>query len=261
MAASNRLAYVQARLQARHGRRPTEDRWRLLEATPDLAGYLQAARATSLNPWVVHLPAESGTHQIERSLRRDWQLYVDEISGWLPPAWRTASQWLGTLPFLQFFLHLIRNEPIPRWMTEDPVLSAVAQADFERRADALTDTRLARIAEPLMAGVPPVTAWLDAWESQWPEQKPSDKEPLGKLRRAFESHISHLLAEPLEHPPGPALRRQLLERFNTAFRRGSGRITAVFAHLGLMALDVERLQGGLVLRTLFPDPTERPQWA
>lgn len=261
MTTSNRLAYVQARLQARHGRRPTDDRWRLLEATPDLPGYLQAARATSLRPWVVHLAAESATHQIERSLRADWQAYVAEIAAWTPTPWQPAAEWLITLPDLPFFVHLVRGEPVPRWMLKDPVLAAVAQTDTERRSEALSATGLARIAGPVRAGVPPITAWLGAWESDWPEADAAGRTALERVRRDFHTHISTILAEPLEHPPGPALRRRIIERFNMAFRRESGRITAVFAHLGLMALDVERLRGGLVLRALFPNPAERPQWA
>lgn len=261
MTTSNRLAYVQARLQARHGQRPTDDRWRLLEATPDLAGYLQAARATSLRPWVVHLPAESGTHQIERSLRRDWKNYVAEISGWLPAAWRPAAAWLGTLPDLPFFVHLARDEAVPRWMLEDPVLAEIGQTDLEHRREALGQTRLSRIATPVLEGAPPVAAWLDAWQRDWPREDAADISALERLRRIFQTHISTILEEPLEHPPGPALRRQIGDRFSMAFRRESGRIAAVFAHLGLMALDLERLRGGLVLRALFPDPAERPQWA
>jgi hypothetical protein len=261
MTTSNRLAYVQARLQARHGRRPTDDRWRLLEATPDLAGYLQAARATSLRPWVVHLPADSGTHQVERSLRRDWKNYVAEISRWLPAAWRPATTWLDTLPDLPFFLHLVRGEAVPRWMLEDPLLTEIAQTDPEQRREALEQTRLSRIAAPLLEGTPPVAAWLDGWQREWPAEDAADMTALRRLRQVFRRHISTILEEPLEHPPGPALRRQINERFNMAFRRESGRIAAVFAHFGLMALDLERLRGGLVLRALFPDPAERPQWA
>jgi len=261
MTTSNRLAYAQARLQARHGRRPTDDRWRLLEATPDLAGYLQAARATSLRPWVVHLAGEAGAHQIERSLRRDWQAYVAEIAAWIPSPWRPAARWLATLPYLPFFVHLTRGEPVPRWMLEDPVLSTVAQTDAERRDEALAATALGRIAGPVKEGVPPVDAWLDAWVTDWPAGDVAGGLALERVRRAFHGHVSTILAAPLQYPPGPALRRRIAERFNMAFRRESGRITAVFAHLGLMALDVERLRGGLVLRALFPVPAERPQWA
>jgi len=261
MTTSNRLAYAQARLQARHGGRPTDERWRLLEASPDLAGYLQTARTTSLRPWVVHLAGDAGNHQIERSLRRDWQGYVAEIAGWIPTAWQPAARWFATLPFLPFFVHLLRGEPVPRWMLEDPVLSAVAQTDTERRREALAATTLGRIAAALGEGVPPVDAWLEAWAAEWPATDTAGAAALGRIRRAFHSHISTILAEPLQYPRGPALRRPIAERFNMVFRRESGRITAVFAHLGLMALDVERLRGGLVLRALFPDPAERPQWA
>lgn len=261
MTTSNRLAYAQARLQARHGRRPTDDRWRLLEATSDLAGYLQAARSTSLRPWVVHLAAEAGTHRIERSLRRDWRTYVAEIAAWIPRPWRPAALWLGTLPDLPFFVHLARSEPAPRWMLEDPALAPLAQTDIERRAEALAATVLAGIAEPIREGAIPVDVWLRAWAERWPTEDPAGGVALERVRRAFHTHIATILAEPLDHPPGPALRRSIAERLTMAFRRESGRITAVFAHLGLMALDVERLRGGLVLRALFPDPAERPQWA
>lgn len=261
MTTSNRLAYAQARLQARHGRRPTDERWRLLEATPDLAGYLQTARSTSLRPWVAQLAGDAGTHQIERSLRRDWQIYVAEVAGWIPAAWQPAARWLATLPFLPFFVHLLRGEPAPRWMLKDPVLAAVAQTDTERRNEALAATMLGRISEPVREGTPPVDAWLGAWVNEWPAADAAGVIALERVRRAFHSHVSTILAEPLQYPPGPALRRRIGERFNMAFRRESGRITAVFAHLGLMALDVERLRGGLVLRALFPDPAERPQWA
>jgi hypothetical protein len=261
MTTSNRLAYAQARLQARHGRRPTDDGWRLLEATPDLAGYLQAARATSLRPWVVHLAGDAGTHQIERSLRQDWQIYVAEVAAWVPSAWQPAARWLATLPYLPFFVHLTRGEPVPRWMLDDAELSEVAQTDTGQRDKALAATHLARIGEPVREGVPPVDAWLAAWVIDWPAADVSGGLALERVRHAFHSHVSTILAEPLQHPPGPALRHRIAERLNMAFRRESGRITAVFAHLGLMALDVERLRGGLVLRALFPDPAERPQWA
>jgi len=255
------LAYAQTRLQARHGQRPSDDRWRVLEATPDLPGYLQAGRATSLRPWVLHLTGEASTHQIERSLRHDWQAYVAEIVDWVPEAWAPATSWLATLPFLPFFVHLARGEPAPRWMLDDPVLVTVAQADADRREEALATTSLGRISEPVRDGKPPVDAWLDAWVAEWPVRDVPGRRALERVRRAFHVHVSTILAEPLQYPPGPALRRRIAERFTVAFRRESGRITAVFAHLGLMALDVERLRGGLVLRALFPDPAERPQWA
>ena len=258
---ASRLPYAQARLQARHGRRPTDDRWRLLEATADLAGYLQAARSTSLRPWVVHLAGDADPHRIERSLRRDWTAYVSEVAGWVPQAWRPPVRWLATLPYLPFFVHLARGRSAHGWMLDDPVMAGLAQADAERRSEALAASALGPLLDPVRGGTPPVDAWLEAWIVGWPGDAPRDREALERLRRTFRDHIARILDQPLDHPPGPTLRKRIAERLNSSFRREAGRVTAVFAHLGLMILDVERLQGGLVLRALFPDPAERPQWA
>lgn len=261
MTTSSRLAYAQARLQARHGRRPTEDGWRLLEATPDLASYLQSARSTSLRPWVVQLPAESDSHRIEQSMRADWREYVSEISGWTPAPWRHAVDWLATLPYLSYFTHLARNRPVPQWMLDDPVLAEFAQADPERRREALAATSMGRMLPGIAESTSPIIVWLDGWAELWPVKDGPELMAMQGIRMAFETHIATILDRPLDHPVGPPLRRHLLARLTMAFRRQSGRIAAVFAHLGLMWLDMERLRGGLVLRALFPDPAERPQWA
>ncbi|UCC15042.1 MAG: hypothetical protein JSW21_03580 [Gammaproteobacteria bacterium] len=261
MTTSNRFAYVQARLQARHGRRPSDDRWRLLESTPDIASYLQAARATSLRPWIVHLASEADSHQVERSLRVDWGLYVSQIASWMPARWRSAVQWLSTLPYLPHFVYLVRNEPVPRWMLDDPVFSGVSQTDLDSRREALQSTLLSRASFEIDWDVPPVTAWFDAWKDLCPSADESDEAALDRIRVDYEKHTAAIQDNPLAYPVGPPLRRRLAQRFNSIFRQHSGRIPAVFAHLGLMALDVERLRGGLVLRALFPVPAERPLWA
>ena len=261
MTTSNRFAYVQARLQARHGRRPSDDRWRLLESTPDLASYLQAARATSLRPWVVHLASEADTHQVERSLRTDWALYVSQIASWMPAKWKDAVDWLSTLPYLPHFVHLMRNEPVPRWMLDDPVLAKASQADPDRRRDALALSPLARLVFETGWDISPVTAWFDVWKDMCPGTDDKSGAALNRIRHDYQTHTAAIQENALAHPVGPPLRHRLAQRLNIAFRQHSGRIPAVFAHLGLMALDVERLRGGLVLRVLFPEPAGRPQWA
>ena len=52
MVDSPRFAYVQPRLQARFALRPSGAEWRLMEASADVDHYLQAARQTSMRPWV-----------------------------------------------------------------------------------------------------------------------------------------------------------------------------------------------------------------
>ena len=44
-------------------------------------------------------------------------------------------------------------------------------------------------------------------------------------------------------------------------QQAANRINVVQPDGSTTPLDVERLRGGLVLRTLFPEPGERPQWA
>jgi hypothetical protein len=261
MMSSNRMAYMQARLQARHGNRPSEDRWRQLEATADVGGYLQMARNTSLRPWILQLPAEAGIHQIERSLRRDWRLYVAELASWATPDWRQGIGWMATLPDLPFLSHLARAEVAPAWLAEDQVLAAYALEEAGQRQDALLSGPHGGLVAAIAGGVTPIVAWLDAWAGTWPGEEGVGVAALERLRRLIAGHVTGILEDPLNHPRGPLLRRRLAGRLNREFRRESGRIAAVFAHLGLMLLDLERLQGGLALRALFPDPLRRPQWS
>lgn len=257
--ATSKFDYIQARLQARHGQRPGEDRWRLMESATDLGSYLQYARATALSPWVQHLPPQADVHQIERSLRQSWYTYATEVAGWAPGEWRPAIRWTAYLVDLPHIAHLARGGSVRPWMLEDPRLAPLAMEDFQRRREALAASPYSETAGAIAANRSPVEAWLDSWEEIWPA---SESVPaLQALRLLLGSHIQGIQQETESQPIGPALRRQFAERLTAVFRRESGRIGAVFAHLALMLLDLERLRGGLVLRALFPDPQERPQWA
>jgi hypothetical protein len=48
-----------------------------------------------------------------------------------------------------------------------------------------------------------------------------------------------------------AQRKELADRLARLFRAGAGTVIATACHLGLVALDVERLRGGLVTRYIF----------
>ena len=67
--------------------------------------------------------------------------------------------------------------------------------------------------------------------------------------------------ERAELPTGSAWRVALGRRFVTAFRRFARTPVAIFAFLGLSALDFDRLGAGLAVRAAFPDPARRPRWA
>ena len=80
MADSPGFAYVQPRLQARYAARPSDAEWRLLDASVDVEHYLQAARQTSLKPWMEHLGAETSARDIEAVFREEWAATVREAA-------------------------------------------------------------------------------------------------------------------------------------------------------------------------------------
>ena len=251
-----RFAYVQSRLQARHGRRLAEPDWRLLEATEDLAGYLQAARQTFFRDWIQHLAGSADIHQIERSLRQDWEAYCAEVAAWLTPPWRPLVEWLATIPYLPAVAHLADGGPAWRWMQNDPALEAVAVQDPEVRTRLLAASRYAALARTIAAGEEPLAAWLAEWRERSPGDAP---EELVALIGMLETHFGSSLEAQSETP---AARRRMLEHgFNRCFRRWAGGIGAVLTHLGLVALDAERLRAGLILRVLIPRSAGRPLWA
>ena len=258
---SSQLAYVQARLQYRHGQRPDQEGWRALEASADLGSYLESARSTSLRPWVQHLSADARIHDVERTLRQDWRLYVASVARWVPVPWQDAVEWTGTLPDLPHLTHLARGEPAWPWMLEDPVLAPLAHMESSARSEALQASPFAGLAAAIASGALPIKAWLEQWAIRWPGEGGQHREALQQIGREFRLHTEEILAQPLGQTTGPPLRERLMSRLHRTFRARAGEMEAVFAHLGLMLLDMERLRGGLVLRVLFPDPMERPRWS
>ena len=146
-------------------------------------------------------------------------------------------------------------------MRDDATMAHLAADDPDRRRESLSTSVLGGIADAVNEGVAPVTAWLDGWTSAWPKAGADVARSLGQVRTALEGHAEAIQLDPGSYPAGPRLRAPLLARLNSLFRRHSGQIAAVFAHIGLMFLDLERMRGGLVIRALFSDPAGRPQWA
>jgi hypothetical protein len=71
----------------------------------------------------------------------------------------------------------------------------------------------------------------------------------GGFSKTVQEHTRKLA---LEGANGTVLRDQLRERLDRLFRAAAGTVVATLCHLALMALDFERLRGGLVNRALFP---------
>ncbi len=202
------FAYVQARLQARHGAMPDAGTWLALEASHTPGHYIALARAGALAPWVDGLDERGDTHRVEQQLRLRWRRYVDEVARWQPARWQAATRWFGGLPELPLAAGPAHGGDAAGWLGAWLRLMPAGDA-----APAL----LRRTAALLMPGLPGAgggrTGGRDA--------------AAGPARRALLDLFRHHAASPV----------------------------AVFAHLALMALDVERLRGGIVTRALFePDP-------
>jgi len=250
VAIEGNLDYALARVAARHGQRLDDADWRRLEASRDLDHYLAAVRSTAFGGWVSSFDAEQDCHAIERALRAHWRRYVDTVAAWHPQAWQAWLTWLAWLPTLSLLAQLARPDSAPVWMLADPLFGPLAPGTTADRAVALANTALAPL-EPAVAGrTSPGAAWSAEWQALRPRADSRTQQSLRLLWQAMEQHERDLLhasdaAEPL--------RNQLASRLQRLLRLAAGTVTVTVCHLALIALDLERLRGGLVRRCLFGD--------
>jgi len=133
------FAYAQARLQARHGRRPGPPAWQALEASRTAAHGLAVAKAGPLARWTDALDDAGDAHRIEGHLRAAWRRYVDEVAHWLPVRWQASVRWFGGLSELASSPSAgdRRNtdDAVARWLAaHSPTPRALLQtADVARR--------------------------------------------------------------------------------------------------------------------------------
>lgn len=260
MADDARFAYLQARLQARHGDRPATEEWRMAEAGTDLSHYLEAIRRTALKRWIGDINPDMAPEAIERHLRFAWRDNVDQLAAWAPDEWRPAVTWLRWLPDLPALEHLLRGAKVAPWMRADPVMREMAFDELPRRREALAELPLAPLL-PAGEADPPQVA--DAWVEQWWQRLPkSVRDPEGELARLLELVRAHLEAmRSCEERHGRALRNQLADKFERSFRRGAGTAVALFSHLVLDGLELERVRAGIASRRLLPERAEGRAWA
>lgn len=247
------FAYMQARLQARHGMRPEERVWHQLGGTTDLANYLHAARKTTLAPRVAGLHATHSTHEIEYALRQQFRDHVDRVAHWLPNRWASTIQWLTLLPDLPAMQHLLNNEAAPAWMLNNPRLRPFTSENMATRIQAMLDSSWHDIVAAWQGGQSPVTAWLERWQGRWPG--PTSLYAGMRYLSGLLQQQTHLTRG---QPPASTQRQRerLAQQLQGAFRRYSFQPAAACAHLGLFALDLERLRAELVTRALFADIAE-----
>lgn len=258
MADSPRIAYVQSRMQARLGELPRSEDWRVAEASADLSHYLEALRSTGLQRWTGALAAGMEPEVLEREFRAAWTGCVDEITGWVPGEWRPAVAWLRWLPYLPALDHLLGARNVPPWMRTDPVMHRIAGDDPARRRQALASAGLAPLAPDDGKGPGVVEAWRTEWRHRLPPTETRDRAVLERLARTVTDHLE-VMREATG--PGHSHRRLLRDSLLRLFRRSTGRMAAVFAHLGITGLDLDRARAGVMTRRLMPDRTEGRSWA
>lgn len=234
-------AFAQARLQARHGARPDEHAWRALEASRTAAHYVALARKGPLARWVDGIADDAEVHRVEHALRTRWRRYVDEVARWQAPAWREATGWFGALFELPLAAGLLRGDA--RALAAWPDLSA--DADVAAKTAALRSAGLGPLAAASTEGGSQAVA--AAWLAEWNRRLPAGAAADPALGRPAELLLPRLGGDGEGRAAGGELLRQALVKL---FRRHAFSPAAVYAHLALVALDVERLRGGVTARRL-----------
>jgi hypothetical protein len=230
MTARVEFVYAQARLQACHGRMAGAAAWQALEASRTAGHYLALARGGPLAEWVDALEDPADAHRIERHLRARWRRRVDLVARWQPARWRPAVRWFGAL----YELSLIDAR-------HDAGAAAPPDLTGDALLPALGDTDSRTIAQ--------------RWLAEWQRLLPPDAVDAALLRRPAELLLPRLRGADGERGAADEATRRALQRL---FRRHGASALAALAHLALLALDVERLRGGLVVRVLF-EPAPAPE--
>ena len=161
------------------------------------------------------------------------------------PAWRDATRWFGVLVDLQLVAGLLRGDE--RALAAWPELSA--NADVGARAEVLRSAGCAPLAAlPQDGGASTLTA---AWLAEWRRRLPPGARRDRALSAPAEWLVPRLRDETAERAAAAEPVRRALVKL---FRHHAFSPVAVYAHLALVALDVERLRGGVAVRSLAGPP-------
>jgi hypothetical protein len=256
------LEYAQARLQARYGQRGDEPLWVQIRSARSFSAVLETLRASPLRRWVTAIPADADADEVELRLRVELRACIAEVASWMPDEWHPALLWTTHLVDLPAVARLASGEPPLPWMKRDPVLQQYAEADADARRAALRNGPHQAVVRAVEAQAAESTArraaladavartvWLDEWRRRWPDRTGEDALALEELVRLFTRHLPRF-AE-LGPEEAAALRRDLQTQLEVRFRRHALTPVAAFAYLALVALDLERLRGQLVVRAAF----------
>jgi hypothetical protein len=253
VSASGHFAYSQARLQARLGQSGDPADLQRAHAARDLAGFISAVRTTPQRRYATRLAPGMDPHELERHLRYEWVTLVDEVARWQPASWQEAIRWLRWLPYLPALQKLARGGRPPAWTRADPVMGRIVALEPALRGPALADSPLQPFRSVLATVDGDVAAaWRSHWRSLWPAN--------GRHSPALD-----LIARDVAALDGksrgaigggsPELLRALSLRLLRTFRRHPLSPAAAAAYLGLEAIALLGLRGGVMRRAIVtPGP-------
>ncbi len=266
------IEYAYARACARLAQRPDERLWAQLHSARSVGAALEAVRASAAAAYVSGVTWPAPLADLELAFRQQWRTRVEELARWAPDAWRAALRWTAHLVDLPVLVHLAGNEPPAPWIAADPVLAAYAHFDRGERRAALAAGPLAALAAALETAEPPprrlgaatrrraplhmvLRAWHRQWRARWPACDDEARAGLDRLVARIASHVARFGTAAVEE--APTARQRLAAELAALLRRCPAQPAALHAYLALVALDLERLRGEIVVRAAFRTTAER----
>jgi hypothetical protein len=213
-------------------------------AARDLAALLQQLRTMPQARYVARLAPATPIHELERRLRAEWCVLVDEVARWQPDTWRPTLQWLRWLPYLPALQKLARGGRAPAWTREDPVVGRIVATEPGTRSGALDATPLQPLQAALAAEGDITQAWFEHWRRLWPAAADPGLEA---IVRAVQGVDTLLRAAPVSAST-EELAGTLSRRLLTIFRRYPLSPATAVAYLGLEAIDLLVLRGAILAR-------------
>ena len=233
------FAYAQARLHARLEGRLLESDWQMLGGSRNFENCLDVINQTAAANVTSRLDRTNTVHDVERVLREEWSAVVFEISNWLPDKWQSPTQWLVVLPHLRRFEYSPENGGIRGWLR--------LKIEFGQLAEGMQSGEKAGYSKLEIAEI-----WCNEWSSRLPDKRYAET-----LSADLKPLLDRYLGNQTRKMTEAAKTWQELGRYlKGLFRKHTQTPAAVFAYLGLIALDFERLRGVLVSRIVFSGPLE-----
>ena len=265
------LEYAYARVCARLAQRPDERLWSQVRSARSVPVLLETLRGSVAASTVTGIAPGGDADSLEIAFRQQLRTRVDEVAAWAPTTWQGAlgfTRFLGDLPAV---VQLLSEEPPPRWIGADPELAPYAQAALADRRAALAGGPLAPMAaaldeathaqalgreEPLSRALKrlrsgpalhrALAVWESEWRARWPRASSQLLADISEVGRTIRSHLLRFGAIAVDD--AGASRQSLAARLATLVRRFPAQPASLFAYLGVVALDLERLRGEFVVR-------------